>query len=30
VDPKGFLKAVQDLERTYREQLSRDKAKDED
>ena len=30
VDPQGFLKAVQDLERTYREQLSRDKAKDED
>ena len=28
VDPKGFLKAVQDLERTYREQLSRDKAKE--
>jgi metallo-beta-lactamase class B len=27
VDPKGFLKAVQDLERTYLEQLSRDKPK---
>jgi len=27
VDPAGFLKAVQDLERTYREQLARDKAK---
>jgi metallo-beta-lactamase class B len=27
VDPKGFLKAVQDLERTYLEQLLRDKPK---
>jgi len=27
VDPTGFLKAVQDLERTYREQLPRDNAK---
>jgi metallo-beta-lactamase class B len=27
VDPAGFLKAVQDLEKTYREQLARDKAR---
>lgn len=27
VDPAGFLKSVQDLERTYREQVARDKAR---